>query len=99
MNSIILFSFCSLAKSWAVFKYLSKDAVRGALSLEPRFSVVKYHLSASFGHTGLSTDLTTSSGFPMFKLIHITQTTMANYRPPGRGEKALVEWFSLLFNF
>ena len=64
-----------------------------------RFSVVKYHLSASFGHTGLSTDLITSSGFRMFKLIHITQTTMANYRPPGRGEKALVEWFSLLFNF
>ena len=40
MNSIILFCFCSLAKSWAVFKDLSKDAVRGALSLEPGFSAV-----------------------------------------------------------
>ena len=74
MYSSILFCFCSLAESWAVFEDLSKDAVRGALSLEPRFSVVKYHLSASFGHTGLSTDLITSLGFPMFKLIHITNT-------------------------
>ena len=60
MYSRILFCFCSLAESWAVFGDLAQDAVRRTLSLV-QCSVVLLHLSVSFGHTDLTSAVQTFS--------------------------------------